>query len=99
MLTLAATISGSGSPDQVRSRDADPDRQQHIFGATTVSAGKLVVNGSLANSAVDVQSGGTLGGSGTLGELTIGNGGTVAPGNSIGTLNVAGNWTLGSGAT
>jgi outer membrane autotransporter protein len=41
--------------------------------------------------------GGTLGGTGTFGNLTI-NGGTVAPGNSIGTMTVNGAFTLGSGA-
>jgi len=55
-------------------------------GATTVTAGKLVVNGSIASSAVTVNSGGTLGGSGTVGALTVTSGGTVGPGNSPGIL-------------
>ena len=59
-------------------------------GATTVSAGKLVVNGSLANSTVTVGSGGALGGSGTIGSLvTVQAGGTLTPGNSPGLLSVA----------
>ena len=40
---------------------------------------------------------GTLGGTGTFGDLTV-NGGTVAPGNSIGTLTVNGVFTLAAGA-
>ncbi|THF62373.1 hypothetical protein E6C76_18825 [Pseudothauera nasutitermitis] len=67
-------------------------------GSWTVEAGTLAVNGSLANAAVTVQNGGTLGGSGTVGSTTVQSGGTLAPGNSIGTLNVAGNLTLNAGS-
>jgi len=66
-------------------------------GATTLDAGKLVVNGSLA-SAVTVN-GGSLGGSGTVGGFAVNAGGTVAPGNSIGTLNVSGNLSFAAGST
>ncbi|CNI57929.1 autotransporter protein [Yersinia pekkanenii] len=59
-------------------------------GPTLVNQGRLTVNGSVT-SAVSVQNGGIVGGSGTVGSLTARRGGTVAPGNSIGTLNVAGN--------
>lgn len=59
-------------------------------GPTLVNQGWLAVNGSVT-SAVSVQNGGIVGGSGTVGSLTARQGGTVAPGNSIGTLNVAGN--------
>ncbi|MGF2656313.1 autotransporter outer membrane beta-barrel domain-containing protein [Serratia marcescens] len=59
-------------------------------GPTLVNQGRLAVNGSVT-SAVSVQNGGIVGGSGTVGSLTARDGGTVAPGNSIGTLNVAGN--------
>ncbi|WP_204281812.1 autotransporter serine protease, partial [Serratia marcescens] len=58
-------------------------------GPTLVNQGRLAINGSVT-SAVSVQSGGIIGGSGTVGSLTARRGGTVAPGNSIGTLNVAG---------
>jgi autotransporter-associated beta strand protein len=54
-------------------------------GPTTVSAGSLLVNGSLANGAVTVQSGALLGGSGVLGGA-IGGAGVIAPGNSPGIL-------------
>ncbi|HGE8283060.1 TPA: autotransporter outer membrane beta-barrel domain-containing protein [Serratia marcescens] len=59
-------------------------------GPTLVNQGRLAVNGSVT-SAVSVQNGGIVGGSGTVGSLIARQGGTVAPGNSIGTLNVAGN--------
>ncbi|TFH79784.1 autotransporter serine protease [Pseudomonas kribbensis] len=67
-------------------------------GPTTVNGGLLSVNGSLT-SAVMVNDGGTLGGSGRIGALTANSGGRVAPGNSIGTLNVAGDVTFAPGST
>jgi autotransporter-associated beta strand protein len=53
-------------------------------GATTVSAGSLFVNGSIA-SAVSVASNGTLGGSGLIAS-SIGGDGRIGPGNSPGIL-------------
>ena len=67
-------------------------------GATTVNAGALIVNGSIANSAVTVNSGALLAGTGTVGAATINSGGTFAPGNSPGTMTVAGNLAFQSGA-
>jgi autotransporter-associated beta strand protein len=64
-------------------------------GATTVSNGTLLVDGSLSSTAVTIQAGGTLGGTGTVaGEVTCD--GTVAPGASPGILTLAGNYTLGA---
>ena len=65
-------------------------------GATTINAGLLVMNGIASSSAVTVNSGGTLGGSGSVGNVTVNNGGAVAPGNSPGTLNTK-NFSLLSG--
>ena len=63
-------------------------------GATTVSAGTLIVNGNISTSSLTtVQSGATLGGSGTLGDLTIAAGGTHNPGNSPGIMNT-GDYTM-----
>lgn len=60
-------------------------------GATSVSAGTLLVNGSNAASAVTVESGATIGGSGTVGAITLKAGATLSPGangaGSLGTLN------------
>jgi outer membrane autotransporter protein len=67
-------------------------------GATTVAAGLLSVNGAIANSQVTVNSGATLGGSGTVGSTTIASGGILAPGNSIGTLTVNGNLNFTAGS-
>ena len=67
-------------------------------GTTTVSAGKLVIDGSISTSITTVSSGGTLGGVGTVGAITVNSGGTLAPGNSPGILN-SGNTTLELGST
>jgi uncharacterized protein with beta-barrel porin domain len=63
-----------------------------------INAGTLIVNGSIANSAVTVNSGGTLAGIGTVGNTQINGGGIFAPGNSPGTITVAGNLAFASGA-
>jgi autotransporter-associated beta strand protein len=68
-------------------------------GATTVNNGKLVVNGSISTSSLTtVNVGGALGGSGTVGAMTIASGGLLAPGNSPGILS-AGNTSLEGGST
>ena len=65
--------------------------------ATSVSAGSLIVNGSINSSTVSVVGSGILGGSGTVGPVI--NKGVVNPGSpgASGILNVAGNLTLGPG--
>jgi autotransporter-associated beta strand protein len=69
-------------------------------GGTTVSAGTLLVNGTQASGTVNVKSGATLSGSGTIGVLYVSAGGTVLPGTSStpGTLN-CGNVTFTSGSS
>jgi len=65
-------------------------------GATTVSSGTLLINGSTASgSAVSVSAGATLGGTGTVsGAVSVSANGILAPGNSgIGTL-----WLANAGA-
>ena len=46
-------------------------------GTTKVNAGTLLVNGSMASSAFQVNAGGALGGTGSLGATTVFNGGTL----------------------
>lgn len=68
-------------------------------GPTTVAGGKLSVNGSIT-SAVTVNDGSILGGSGTInGSILIRRNATLAPGNSPGVLNVGGPLTLSAGST
>ncbi|WP_293810654.1 autotransporter-associated beta strand repeat-containing protein [uncultured Bosea sp.] len=67
-------------------------------GATTVNAGSLIVNGSIASSSgVTVAAGAALGGTGVV-PTTVLNGGTLSPGNSPGTLTVNGNLTFNPGS-
>lgn len=57
-------------------------------GATTVNAGTLLVNGSLAAGSAVTVDGGLLGGTGTAaGSVTVNDAGAIGAGNSIGTLN------------
>jgi len=56
-------------------------------GTTTVKAGSLIINGNISTSTLTtVKSGATLGGPGTVGDLTVEAGGIVAPGSSPGIL-------------
>lgn len=90
------SISGTGTltkqgPDQLTLTGTS-----NVGGGTTVSAGRLAVNGSLVGD-VTVAPGGNLGGSGVIaGNVT--NNGTVSPGNSIGTMNVVGTYTQSAGS-
>lgn len=65
-------------------------------GATTVSAGRLQINGSISGTNVTVQSGATLGGSGTVtGNVTVQTGGALEHGILTSTaLTITGNLTL-----
>jgi len=68
-------------------------------GATLVNGGTLTVDGSIAtSSSVTVNSGGILGGSGTVAATTINNGGALAPGTGVGTLTVNGNLVFATGS-
>ncbi|MEI8375032.1 MAG: TIGR03790 family protein [Planctomycetota bacterium] len=66
-------------------------------GSTTINAGKLVVDGLLA-SLVTVNSGGSLGGTGSLASITVNASGHLGPGNSPGILHLSGNLILLAGA-
>jgi autotransporter-associated beta strand protein len=67
-------------------------------GNTTVSGGLLLANAAATGTTVNVQSGGTLGGNGTVGGVRLQSGGTLSPGNSPGMLTVAGDATWEGGA-
>jgi outer membrane autotransporter protein len=94
--TLAAAISGTGGLIKQGSGVLTLTGASGFTGGTTVNAGGLVVNGSLASSVT--LNGGVLQGIGTIGGLVV-NGGVVAPGNSIGTLTVNGNFVQANGTT
>ena len=95
--TFSGMLQGPGSLTKVGSGTLLLSGPNTYTGPTTISQGKLVVDGWLTNSAVSVN-GGTLGGSGNLSSITVNPGGTLAPGDSQGVLNLSGNLTLLSGA-
>lgn len=69
-------------------------------GTTTVNGGTLLVNTVMSASALTVNAGGTVGGTGTTGALsaagTAGSTANIAPGNNaVGTLTASGNVSLG----
>jgi len=98
-LDSGTTFSGAGSlikdgPTTMTIAGNSPT----FTGSTTANSGTLLVNGSQPGSAVFVNSGSILGGTGTVGAVTT-TGGTVSPGDSPGILNVQGNATLDPAAT
>ncbi len=67
-------------------------------GATTVASGALFVNGNISASAIQVNSGATLGGSGTIAAATFASGAILAPGDGVGTLTGTAPLTFSSGS-
>lgn len=97
-LVLAAGVSGAAGagltkegPGTLRLNAANT-----YAGPTTVTAGRLLINGTQAGSSVTVATGATLGGSGTVGAVTAN--GTLEPGDGPGILR-AGNVTFASTGT
>ncbi|SNY90425.1 outer membrane autotransporter barrel domain-containing protein [Cohaesibacter sp. ES.047] len=68
------------------------------MGIFSISGGALAVN-TVFDSAISVLDGGTLGGSGTVSNVTLYSGSTIAPGNSIDTLTVDSDLAFVSGST
>jgi outer membrane autotransporter protein len=97
--TFTPEMSGSGNIEvQSLGETIFTANSSGFTGTTTITNGKLAVNGMLGGQ-VDVDAGGTLQGIGTVGNFMALSGGTVAPGNSIGTLTVSGNVTFQPGST
>lgn len=84
---ISANLAGNGGLLKDTGGTVNFSGNGSYSGGTTVSAGTLLVNGSLDSGGVVVHSGATLGGSGTiLDTVTINAGGALEPGNSVGTL-------------
>ena len=92
--TYAGSLSGTGGLTKAGTGTQILAGACTHTGGTTVSAGKLLINGSVGSSPVTVAVGATLGGGGTLGRATTVNG-TLAPGNNgVGALTVNNALTL-----
>lgn len=85
-VTASQAFGGSGGLTKSGSGTLTLTGNSTYGGATLVSAGTLLVNGSLGSSAVTVNSGARVGGSGTVGAVTVTSGAFIGAGNSIGTL-------------
>jgi autotransporter-associated beta strand protein len=89
-LTLAADNSAIAGGFTVAQGTLDVTHALGLGAANaTVTGGRLAVNAVIANT-VNVASGGTVGGAGTVAVVNIATGGTLAPGNSAGQLSVGG---------
>ncbi|MFQ3596248.1 MAG: autotransporter domain-containing protein, partial [Sphingomonadaceae bacterium] len=97
--TFEAAIGGAGSLVKRGAGTLELSGSSGLTGGTTVEAGRLNVTGTLADSAVAVLAGATLGGTGTVGSTLLAAGSRIAPGLSIGTLTVDGDIAFGSGST
>jgi autotransporter-associated beta strand protein len=88
--TFAGAITnGSGGGTLLVIKDGEGDLilsgvGNNYTGPTSVNEGALVVSGAITASPVAVNSGGTLGGSGTVPAVTLMAGGSISPGNSPG---------------
>jgi len=89
-VVFANAVSGttSGALNKIGAGSLTLSASSRFTGSTTVSAGSLVVNGSLQSPIVTVAAGASLGGSGTLAG-TLAGAGLVGPGNSPGILTAA----------
>jgi T5SS/PEP-CTERM-associated repeat protein/autotransporter-associated beta strand protein len=100
---LSGTLSGAGGGlKKTGDGTLELTANSSYTGSTIISAGTLLVNGSIAAaSPVTVQQGSTLGGGGSVGAVTVESGGRIAPGDllgSVGTMTINGELLLNPGA-
>jgi outer membrane autotransporter protein len=75
--TLPSTITGTGDFIKQGAAPLTLTGTNSFSGTTTVDGGRMQVDGSMAASRFEVNSGATLGGSGSVGDTSIANGGTL----------------------
>ena len=92
----SGVISGGGSLLKNGTRTLTLSGLNTYTGSTTVSAGRLVVNGQIVGE-LTVENGAILGGGGSVRNVRVN--GTIAPGNSIGTMTITGDYTHDASAT
>jgi autotransporter-associated beta strand protein len=98
-VTVSNVISGTGSVTKTGSNTLTLSGANTYSGGTTIQQGELKLTGAIASSAVTINNGGTLSGTGTTGAVTVGSGGILTAGVSgVGCLTV-GNLTASSGST
>ena len=84
----SAVLAGTAGATKTTAGTVTLTKTNTYTGATTVSNGALIVEGSISTSSLTtVQSGATLGGSGAVGALTVDNGAFHTPGSSPGIQN------------
>ena len=93
--TYAGSMSGTGSLIKLGAATLTLTGNNSYTGGTTILAGAIVNNGTYSSDIV-VDAGGTLSGTGTFVNVSIGDGGTLAPGSagSVGTMTINGNLVL-----
>ena len=97
--TLMGVVSGPGGLNKFGSGVLTLIANNTYDGNTQIHAGTLLVTGSLkSGGSVFIDEDAVLGGTGTVGYVTVNAGGHIAPGSSAGTLKIAGDLTLNDNA-
>jgi T5SS/PEP-CTERM-associated repeat protein len=95
--TLSGVYSGFGGLNKVNPGTMVLTNTNTYLGATNINGGSLIVDGSITSTTF-VNSGGLLGGTGTV-FGTVFNSGVVSPGHSPGTLNIANSYVQNADGT
>lgn len=97
--TFAGSIQGAGGITKQGAGTLTFSGNSDYAGFTNINAGRLLVTGVVDGSTVIVNTGGTLGGTGSVNDVTVGSGGTLAPGIAPGDLTAKGDTSFTPGST